>query len=323
MTTSRLITVIVFSAFVLASATPGAAERRSDSPPTAAPATSAPTPTIAPAYGWPVKPFHAQHPVRGFFGDPRVSGASHAFHSGIDVSAADGTPVYATITGTVRILDAYPQTVSILVEGGRIQFQYWHVVPAVETGMRVTAYETVIGHIARGWGHVHFSDLRRGVYVNPLRPGALGPYEDETAPAIRSLSIIDRSLMVTIDDETPVPVHGAWRDRPVAPTLVTWRVFDAAGAEAITTQTTADFRVTIPHRTEYGRVYSPQTRQNKKHRNGRYAFRLAELETLGLSPGTYTIEIVATDVRGNSTPLRRPLVVRATGDPNSSFMSLH
>ncbi len=40
----------------------------------------------APAYGWPVKPFHRQHPVRGYFGDPRVGldpdGTIHrTFHS--------------------------------------------------------------------------------------------------------------------------------------------------------------------------------------------------------------------------------------------------
>ena len=27
----------------------------------------------APAYGWPLKPFHRQHPVRGYFGDPRIA----------------------------------------------------------------------------------------------------------------------------------------------------------------------------------------------------------------------------------------------------------
>ena len=52
------------------------------------------------SYGWPVKPFHRQHPVRGFFGDPRIAedahGTTHSFHFGIDISCPDGTPVYAT-----------------------------------------------------------------------------------------------------------------------------------------------------------------------------------------------------------------------------------
>jgi hypothetical protein len=29
-------------------------------------------PGTAAAYGWPIKPFDQQHPVRGFFGDPRI-----------------------------------------------------------------------------------------------------------------------------------------------------------------------------------------------------------------------------------------------------------
>src|SRR5919106_1148871 len=58
-------------------------------------------------YGWPVQPFHVQHPVRGFFGDPRVGEAadghveSKTFHFGVDVSAPDGTAVYATTSGRV------------------------------------------------------------------------------------------------------------------------------------------------------------------------------------------------------------------------------
>ena len=57
--------------------------------------------TPRPAYGWPVKPFHRQHPVRGFFGDPRIGmtpkGMLSSFHFGIDVSCPNGTPVYATL----------------------------------------------------------------------------------------------------------------------------------------------------------------------------------------------------------------------------------
>ena len=64
-------------------------------------------------YGWPVKPFHAQHPVRGFFGDPRIgmtpSGMTHTFHFGIDISCPDGTPVYATMSGTVYLESFRPE----------------------------------------------------------------------------------------------------------------------------------------------------------------------------------------------------------------------
>src|SRR5437016_1840459 len=66
--------------------------------------------TAAPAtarYGWPVKPFHQQHPVRGFFGDPRIGVdggvVRRTLHFGIDVAAPNGTPVYATISGRVSV----------------------------------------------------------------------------------------------------------------------------------------------------------------------------------------------------------------------------
>ena len=60
----------------------------------------------ASAYSWPFKPFDRQHPIRGFFGDPRtvydngiLAGAfegpgTFSFHQGVDISAPDGTPIY-------------------------------------------------------------------------------------------------------------------------------------------------------------------------------------------------------------------------------------
>ena len=71
-------------------------------------------PNTAYAYGWPV-PFDRPHPVRGNFGDPRtifagpptertlLSGpGAFQFHDGIDISAPDGTTVYAVASGTVK-----------------------------------------------------------------------------------------------------------------------------------------------------------------------------------------------------------------------------
>src|SRR4249920_248467 len=101
-------------------------------------------------YAWPVKPFRAQHPVRGFFGDPRIAndGESRQFHFGIDISAPNGTPVYATLSGRVWIHPLHDTTVEI-VDGSGTEFSYWHVVPSVRGGEHVTAYETVIGHVKR------------------------------------------------------------------------------------------------------------------------------------------------------------------------------
>src|SRR5215218_11120041 len=133
-------------------------------------------PAAASAYGWPVKPFHVQHPVRGFFGDPRSADCGRRqFHFGIDIYAKNGTAVYATLSGRVFLGEAetfspHPDVVEIVGPGG-LEFSYWHVIPAVRHGQLVTAYRTVIGHILKPNGHVHFSEAQQGVYVNPLRRG--------------------------------------------------------------------------------------------------------------------------------------------------------
>ena len=68
-------------------------------------------PSGASAYSWPFKPFNKQHPIRGFFGDPRTvyengilaggfdGPGIFSFHQGIDISAPDGTPIYPVETG--------------------------------------------------------------------------------------------------------------------------------------------------------------------------------------------------------------------------------
>ena len=77
----------------------------------------------------------------------------------------------------------------MIADHGNVEFGYWHIEPTVRSGERVTAYRTVIGKVARSWEHVHFAEHRNGVYVNPLRPGAMGPYTDTTVPTVRAVTV--------------------------------------------------------------------------------------------------------------------------------------
>ena len=60
-------------------------------------------PGSAAAYSWPLKPFDQQHPIRAYFDDPRLLFGADSFHFGIDICAADGSPVYAVAPGVVHV----------------------------------------------------------------------------------------------------------------------------------------------------------------------------------------------------------------------------
>jgi hypothetical protein len=269
------------------------------------------------AYGWPVKPFFAQHPVRGVFGDPRIGltpdGISKQFHFGVDVSAPNGTPVYATLSGSLSIHPLHPDVVLIDAPGG-IEFSYWHVVPAVHGGEHAVAYRTLIGHVERPWAHVHFSEARYGRYVNPLRFGAMGPYVDRTKPTVAAVELehdgspvrlasahgtVD--IVAEVSDTTPLAVPPPWTDLPVMPALVRWRLLGAGGA--MTRWATAvDFTWTIPSAGAFDEVFARWTRQNHPNHRGRYRIYLVHGWSSALvADGAYRVEVEAVDIRGNRT----------------------
>jgi len=263
-------------------------------------------------YGWPVKPFNRQHPVRGFFGDPRISnhGASRQFHFGVDISAPNGTPVFATITGTVRIHALHETTV--LIDGpGDVEFSYWHVVPTVRSGQRAIAYKTVIGRIEAPYAHVHFSEARNGRYLNPLRLGAMGPFFDDTRPRVTSVRAEQAgriALVAEAYDETPLAVPRPWHDLPVMPALVRWRLLDMKGRSVLGWRTAADFRMTIPPASAFDEIWAPGTMQNHVRASGRYRIYLSR----GLSrirAGAYVVEVAARDTGGNAVVERFALQI--------------
>jgi hypothetical protein len=262
------------------------------------------------SYGWPVKPFHVQHPVRGLFGDPRVGeGGRRQFHFGVDVSAPNGTPVYATLSGTVSLL--HSDVVEISGANG-VQFSYWHIVPTVRPGSYAVAYRTMIGRVEKPWAHVHFSEARDGRYLNPLRPGAMGPYTDREAPVVRAVEaeydgspVPLRAATRTIDlvaetyDRPPLAVPAPWSNLPVMPALLRSRIVGPHGP-VTNWKVAADFRETIPSAGLFGSVFAKWTRQNHTHRPGRYRVYLMHgLRTDRLHDGPYRVEVIASDIRGN------------------------
>ncbi|HEU0335030.1 MAG TPA: peptidoglycan DD-metalloendopeptidase family protein [Gaiellaceae bacterium] len=284
-------------------------------------------PSTASAYGWPVKPFHSQHPVRGFFGDPRIGmtpeGRHSSFHFGVDVSAPNGSPVYATADGEVVLESFRPETVAVLLDDGRTELQYWHVVPAVRDGQRVEAFRTVVGHVKAPWAHVHFSEVRDGAYRNPLRPGGLEPFIDRTRPLVRNLraerngavtagTVLNGSLDLVVEarDRTPLEVPAPWTGKPVTPAVVRWRLVSHGGTAVVGWLTVVDFRRGIPGEETFTSVYARWTRQNHASVTGRYRFYLAHSwDSSTVHDGAYRLQVCAEDAAGNRSVTSFPVRV--------------
>ena len=243
------------------------------------------------SYDWPVKPFDRQHPVRGFLDDPRIGGrGSRAFHFGIDVAVPDGTAVYAVEGGTVSVTSK--QAIAVVAPGLGRSFGYWHIVPVVKDNQLVGRHQ-LLGRVAAGWGHVHFAERRDGVYLNPLRPGGLGPYVDRTAPAVDEIGFDGRSLVVRAHDTPDPKVPGAWAGEPVSPALLRWRV---AGRTASAWRTAIDFRSALVDRSRFALVYTPRTRQNHARQPGLLCYYLARTWE---PTSSVTIQVEASDTQGN------------------------
>ena len=272
------------------------------------------------AYGWPVKPFFAPHPVRGNFGDPRIGPAEgvgrtvYSFHFGADVSAPDGTPVYATGSGFVLANPRHADVVVIQRTDG-IVLEYWHVVPSVRPGGIAVAYRTMIGRVERSWGHVHVSERRAGAYVNPLRPGAMGPYFDDTLPAVdrilaeRNGNAIEGSargvvdLVVETDDTPAIRPPPPWDKARVTPALVRWSLDDGPWHTAF------DVRRRLPAAGFFD-VFASGTRQNRRHRAGLYRVFLAHgWDSKSVRNGKHSIQVRVVDTRGNVANGRQAFLI--------------
>ena len=297
MPTTRLISVAValVAAAVAAGSTQAAPQAAARTFAVSESRTIGRLPVVAPAYGWPLKPFDKQHPVRAFLDDPRIGeNGGKAFHFGIDIAAPDGTRVYAVTGGELYLSHGS----LCVVAGGGHEFGYWHIRAAAGLGEhQIVHRHQLLGTIAPGWGHVHFAERLGAEYVNPLRPGALGPYTDPVAPTISGLSVRSDGhrgldLVVYAHDTTWPTVRGAWTSEPVTPALIRWRLGTAGPW-----RTAADFRTKMLDRSLFSSVYAPDTTQNHKGEGGNFAFYLGR--SWRPADGTYRIQVEALDTRGN------------------------
>jgi hypothetical protein len=270
------------------------------------------------AYGWPLEPFDRAHPVRANFNDPRISGTSRAFHFGVDISAPNGTPVYAVAGGTVHLEDA--RAISVAASG--VDFGYWHVVPAVKHRQRVRKHQ-LLGHVEAPWLHVHFAEHRAGVYRNPLRKAGLTPWRDTTRPQVTGISfLLDGHVLpatfvrgavdvvVEAHDTPPIRVPPPWNGLPVTPAQIRWRVLHKNGRVVRAWHTPVDFTKGLIPRERFAAVYAAGTRQNHAGKPGLYRFYLAHTwSTPRLRNGPYVLEVEASDLAGNARVRRQPFTL--------------
>lgn len=292
-------------------------------------------------YPWPLRPFHRQHPVRGFFGDPRnlvsnvdqpltpESSGTFSFHNGIDIYAAPDQEVFPVVSGQARVANA--QEVVVHTLDGR-NFQYWHILPRVRSGRWVTASKTVLGTVIPRRGHLHLTEMRGMCAVNPLAPGHLEPYASATRPEVVALdavgpdgAVLDPTqiagpfgLVVQAQDQPPFPVPPPWENLPVTPAAVKWRLTRADGRVVVPWTFAADFAVTIPPNRDYWRVYADGSHQNFVGRGtlpqlpGTYTFRLTPPASV-LVPGRYTVTVAVSTAAGNRTTQQLPFTVVPSG----------
>ena len=294
------------------------------------------------SYNYPVKPFKQQHRIRGYFGDPRtprgrkvryVPGAAGIFnfHNGVDIIAAAHAPVYPVVSGVVARVEA--DNVIVNTSGGR-WFQYYHLTPAVQSGQYVTAYKTVLGRVFASHLHVHLTEAIGSSAINPLAPGHLGPYRDETAPVVDGVRFTDGRgrradplhlkgivrITTAAHDIPALPVEGDWPGLGVTPATIAWELRTSAGRVVVPRRTITDFRRTEPRNEGFWKTYAVGTRQNKYGEKVLRKVRLVGLFSFNLTPsgldtrtapnGTYTLIVRVADTCGNNGSFSAQITIK-------------
>jgi hypothetical protein len=288
-------------------------------------------------YPWPIAPFHEQHPIRGYFGDPRTvfrdstdpQLGAFSFHNGVDIVAPAGTPVYPVLSGVVT--EVKVNEVVVLSDSGSRIFQYWHISPFVGVNDTVEAGRTTLGLVTAPFDHVHLTDIDHSTAQNPLQPAHLTPYRDTTIPVVDGLYLRNQDgteltpnaltgsieLVAQAFDTPPLPAPEPWTGLPVSPARVGFELTAPDGREVLPEQTPVDFEHSEPSNRAFWDVYVAGTFQNSpavgKHLlrgvPGEYLYELAPslIDTTQLRPGRYVVTVSATDTCGNTGTLSEPI----------------
>jgi murein DD-endopeptidase MepM/ murein hydrolase activator NlpD len=254
--------------------------------------------------GWPLRPFHRQHPLRAGINELRTG----SMHSGIDIQARNGQAVYAMQSGRAKVVR---QGFDTYVLVGR--FAYYHVRPWVTEGQHVSAYSTVLGQVITPGGHVHVTDLRGKTELNPLRPRGrvVGPWRDRAAPVIGTPSFrAGGQVTVQVYDPQTYVRRTTYRTPVLAPAALAYRVSRARGGRAVTglrwaLRGTHVYPFSLRHR-----IYAPGARGGgftcfayhpRCTPNWHYRLAGGLAPRLRLRPGIYRLHIYAWDWAGNTT----------------------
>lgn len=293
-------------------------------------------------FRWPVKPFDRPHVLRATFGEPRglldagigAQGASLArllsradqlepigrrvIHTGVDIVAPDGTPVYAVESGIARTGGAtWDQYVLV----GR--FGYWHLASPVPSGTRVRAFVTQLGVVYPGQQHVHLTRFASAgkTPFNPLIAGGLEPYTDTAAPVIEKLVAFDPAGRTVPLDALRGPVVLAVRAADVQSNGATrtgiyrlrYSIVPTGGSRPVIGPTDVFRFDVVPTQAEGDVAY---TLGSTRHRfETKFWYRLTDrspssdglLHTEQLPPGRYEVVVVASDARGNKAQRQFPI----------------
>jgi murein DD-endopeptidase MepM/ murein hydrolase activator NlpD len=272
--------------------------------------------SVRPSYGWPLKPFNRPHPVRANLNDPRNGhGDAKSFHFGIDISAPDGTPVYAVEPGRAFVTRG---RMSVAVKGVSRTFGYWHIKPAVRNHQPIRLHQ-LIGYTNSEDGgglHVHLAERRGNEYLNPLRPGGIGPYFDRTPPKVLSVEFlrngreVDASalsgrvdVVAEVVDTTSTHVPSPWSNLPVSAARIRWGISNDSRS-VVSQRMVVNSDHWLPGKL-YDAIFASGTSQNYVGAPGHYRYYLARgFRASRLPAGISRLRIDATDTRGNRVVAR-------------------